>query len=155
MASGRERKDDMKNGVLCPCMDMTRHFDVIPDVHVLKLNLDNYAKYGVEIACGTPYMIKHFCSTTFLSNYLAIIKFFGFLSIKNPGFVFDEYPKFYEFLFNCITSNDSSLLPVALDTIGAVGLSNAGLAVLFQRESHRNVVLSIGRCLQTADEQMK
>ena len=39
LASGRERKDDAKNGVLCPCIDMPRHFRVVPDVHVLKLNL--------------------------------------------------------------------------------------------------------------------
>jgi hypothetical protein len=86
---------------------------------------------------------------------LAIIKFFGFLSIKNPGFILDKYPKFYEFIFHCITSNDPSLLPVAIDTIGAIGLSNDGLAVLFQNESQRNILMVIGSCLQNADEEIK
>jgi hypothetical protein len=42
-----------------------------------------------------------------------------------------------------------------VDTIGAIGLSNEGLAVLFGNESRRNIMVVIGRCLQIADEQMK
>ena len=85
----------------------------------------------------------------------AVIKFFGFLSIKKPGFIHDHYPQFYDFIFNCITSHDPSLFAVAMDTIGAIGLSDEGLSVLFQKESSQNIVVVIGSCLQTADEQIK
>lgn len=62
---------------------------------------------------------------------------------------------FLEFVFNCVISNDDSLIGIALDTIGAIALSNEGLAVLFQTESHRNVVANIGSCLRSAEEQLR
>lgn len=85
----------------------------------------------------------------------AIIKFFGFLSIKKPRLVCNSYPVFFQFVFNCIISNDSSLIAIALDTIGAIALSNEGLSILFQTEEHRNVMAKIGSCLQSAEERLR
>ena len=36
---GRGRQIRRENGVLCPCTEMPRHFDVVFDVRVLDLNL--------------------------------------------------------------------------------------------------------------------
>lgn len=83
------------------------------------------------------------------------IKFFGFLSAKEPHFVLERYPMFFDFIFNCIISNDHSLTAISLDTIGTIGLSNDGLRVLFQTESRHNILAKIGSCLQSSEEQLK
>ena len=62
---------------------------------------------------------------------------------------------FFDFIFNCIISNDHSLTAISLDTIGTIGLSNDGLRVLFQTESRHNILAKIGSCLQSSEEQLK
>ena len=53
----------MKNNVLCPCMDMRRHFHVAFDVHVLKLNFCNNIKDNIplftSITANNYHMLKN------------------------------------------------------------------------------------------------
>ena len=62
---------------------------------------------------------------------------------------------FFNFVFNCIVSGDVSLMGISLDTVGVVCSTDEGLGVLFQTESHRNIMSRIGDCLRGADEDLK
>ncbi|XP_046844074.1 26S proteasome non-ATPase regulatory subunit 5-like isoform X2 [Xenia sp. Carnegie-2017] len=76
--------------------------------------------------------------------------------VKNCKFVMEKYPQFFEFIFLCITSNnDPILLPVALDTVGAIGQSNTGLVAMFQHDTQQNLMVALGEYLRNADEKIK
>ena len=75
--------------------------------------------------------------------------------MKSPQMVYTNYPLFFQFVFNCIVSDDSSLVGIALDTIGIVGSTDEGLNILFQSDAQRNILTKIGSFLQSSEEQLR
>lgn len=54
------------------------------------------------------------------------MKFFGYIAYNYPKEIFGKYPILLETLFEALDSNDSNLLPVAIDTLGFIGTTNEG-----------------------------
>ncbi|ESN90926.1 hypothetical protein HELRODRAFT_90681 [Helobdella robusta] len=72
-----------------------------------------------------------------------LIKFFGSLCYIQPSFVNSKYQKFTEVVLESLRSRDSSLLLIAVQTIGLIGSSVAGKLALRQTEEQQSEVLSL------------
>lgn len=55
-----------------------------------------------------------------------LIKFYGNVAAIHPNKIFDGYPKVVGLLFDCLQSEDLSILPTAYDTLGGITLSSEG-----------------------------
>lgn len=67
-------------------------------------------------------------SLTFLS--LELVKFFGILSRHQPKELSEKYPAFLQCCFRLLESCETSLLNIAVETIGFVGSSTDGKRAL-------------------------
>ncbi|XP_068631028.1 26S proteasome non-ATPase regulatory subunit 5 [Battus philenor] len=54
------------------------------------------------------------------------IKFFGSIAHHYPKEIFEKFPVLLNSLFDAIESNDQTILPVALDTLGFIGITIEG-----------------------------
>ncbi|CAG9559691.1 unnamed protein product [Danaus chrysippus] len=54
------------------------------------------------------------------------MKFFGYIAYHYPKEIFGKYPILLETLFEALDSDDSNLLPVAIDTLGFIGTTIEG-----------------------------
>lgn len=55
-----------------------------------------------------------------------LMKFFGSVAAVHPQQIFTKYPAITSSLLDCVTSNDFTLMPTALDTIGHLGKTLEG-----------------------------
>lgn len=54
------------------------------------------------------------------------MKFFGAIAHYYPNEIFQKYPILVDSLFNALNSDDITILPVALDTLGFIGSTIEG-----------------------------
>ncbi|KAJ8919045.1 hypothetical protein NQ315_016951 [Exocentrus adspersus] len=59
-----------------------------------------------------------------------ILKFFGHMANWKPIELLSKYPKLFDRLFSNIESGDLTIVAVSLDTLGVIGLTNAGKCAL-------------------------
>lgn len=55
-----------------------------------------------------------------------LMKFYGSIAAIHPAKVYDGYPKVLELLFECLQSEDLSILPTAYDTLGCISQTSEG-----------------------------
>ncbi|KXJ73008.1 hypothetical protein RP20_CCG016736 [Aedes albopictus] len=55
-----------------------------------------------------------------------LMKFYGGVAAIHPAKIYDGYPKIIEMLFDCLLSDDMSILPTAYDTLGCIALPSEG-----------------------------
>ncbi|XP_001661342.2 26S proteasome non-ATPase regulatory subunit 5 [Aedes aegypti] len=55
-----------------------------------------------------------------------LMKFYGGVAAIHPAKVYDGYPKVIEMLFDCLASEDMTILPTAYDTLGCIAAANEG-----------------------------
>lgn len=72
-----------------------------------------------------------------------IIRFFGYLAQSRPAEVTQQYPVFLQIVISFLTAADPSLKLIAIETVGAVSHSEAGLRVLFDDQSRIQEVMKI------------
>lgn len=55
-----------------------------------------------------------------------LMKFYGNIAATHPAKVYDGYPKIMDLLFECLQSEDMSILPTAYDTLACIVQSSEG-----------------------------
>lgn len=73
----------------------------------------------------------------------SIIRFFGYLAQSRPTEVTQQYPAFLLNVFSFLTADDPALKLIAIQTIGAVSYSEAGLRVVFDNQAHNDEIMKI------------
>lgn len=79
----------------------------------------------------------------FLIVLSGIIRFFGYLAQSRPTEVTQQYPAFLQNVFSFLTADDPALKLIAIQTIGAVSYSEAGLRVVFNNQAHNDEIMKI------------
>lgn len=79
----------------------------------------------------------------FLIVLSGIIRFFGYLAQSRPTEVTQQYPAFLQNVFSLLTADDPALKLIAIQTIGAVSYSEAGLRVVFDNQAHNDEIMKI------------
>lgn len=72
-----------------------------------------------------------------------LMKFYGNIAAIHPAKVYDGYPKVIELLFECLRSEDMSILPTAYDTLGCIARPSEG-----KRQIHYKYGASLKKTLQ-------
>ena len=70
-----------------------------------------------------------------------VIKFFGNLAQNDPADVVVQYPVFLQYILSFLNCNDLALMNVAVETLGVLGLTDAGLKALFANTAHITAVM--------------
>lgn len=85
-----------------------------------------------------------------------LIKFFGNVAHNNPDEIFLNYPIVISSLFEIIQSEDLSILPIALDTLGQVSKRVAGKYALESfGQSTRKTLKKVSEILQKMSSEIK
>ena len=73
----------------------------------------------------------------------AVIKFFGHLAQAEPDKTLQQYPQFLENVFSLISSDDPTLVPVAVETLGVLSQSDVGVRFVFNHPARNKHVMKV------------
>ncbi|XP_060524269.1 26S proteasome non-ATPase regulatory subunit 5 [Cylas formicarius] len=85
-----------------------------------------------------------------------IAKFFGNVANKRPLEVLSKYPRFYDYLFDSIESDNLTIVATVLDTLGHIGESNQGKNALYSTGNKIfDVIKTISKMLGSLPTELK
>jgi 26S proteasome non-ATPase regulatory subunit 5 len=85
----------------------------------------------------------------------SFIKFFGNIAIIHPSKIFNGYPKVVDALFECLLSEDYTILPISYDTLGHLGRSNEGKKYLNSVVHIKKALKSLGTSIKNMPTDLK
>ncbi|CAH2105570.1 unnamed protein product [Euphydryas editha] len=84
------------------------------------------------------------------------MKFFGSIAHYYPKEIFQKYPILVESLFDALNSDDTTILPVALDTLGFIGTTIEGKMCLMALGSkYTQIIEKLGLIIKNSPTEMK
>ncbi|XP_023933824.2 26S proteasome non-ATPase regulatory subunit 5 [Bicyclus anynana] len=84
------------------------------------------------------------------------MKFFGCIAHCYPKEIFQKYPALLELLFNALESDDLTILPVALDTLGFIGTTWEGkLSLVALGSKYTQTIQNIGVIIKNSRVEIK
>ncbi|XP_031558026.1 26S proteasome non-ATPase regulatory subunit 5-like [Actinia tenebrosa] len=72
-----------------------------------------------------------------------IVKFFGHVAHLRPVEVTQKYPQFMEQLYSQVSCGDLRLMPIAVETIGVIALTDAGLHAVFNNPARNKHIMKV------------